>query len=88
MGECSTWNQAGTLYDFFCWASAGADRSARWRIVTRDGKAHDGPVRYATSEFVVIGRSHSSDEKGQSTQLLRTLIPFGSISAVEFMANE
>lgn len=88
MPDKSKWNQAATLYDFFCWASNGADQNSRWRIVTRDGKAHDGAVRYATSEFVVIGRKHTEIDIEQQSRLSRTVIPFASISTIEFMGEE
>ena len=88
MPDASKWNEAATLYDFFCWASRGADQNSRWRIVTRDGKAHDGAVRYATSEFVVIGRKHSEADKELQSRLSRTVIPYASISTIEFLAEE
>jgi hypothetical protein len=87
MTQCEQWDRAATLFDFFEWASKGADDGSRWCIQTVDGIKHTGPVRYATSDFVVIGRMLTEGERGRGTQLIRTLIPFASIAAVEFMAE-
>ena len=88
MPDSRHWDNAATLSDFFKWASSGADQSPRWRIVTQDGKPHEGPVRYASAEFVVIGRAITEEEKGRHSSLIRLLIPYSSISSVEFMAAE
>jgi hypothetical protein len=84
---CEQWNRAATLYDFFAWAGKGQDGGGRWCIQTVDGLKHTGPVRYATSDFVVIGRPLTEGEKDRGMQLVRTLIPFASIAAVDFMAE-
>jgi hypothetical protein len=83
---CEHWDRAATLFDFFEWASKGQDAGNRWCIQTVDGLKHTGPVRYATSDFVVIGRELTDGEKDRGTQLIRTLIPYASIAAVDFMA--
>jgi hypothetical protein len=88
MTSCEHWERAATLFDFFEWASKGQDSSSRWCIQTVDGIKHTGPVRYATSDFVVIGRALTEGEKDRGAQLIRTLIPFTSIAAVEFMAEK
>ena len=87
MTQCEHWDRAATLFDFFEWASNGPDAGNRWCIQTVDGIKHTGPVRYATSDFVVIGRPLTEGERERGTHLIRTLIPFASISAVEFMAE-
>jgi hypothetical protein len=87
MSTCEHWDRAATLFDFFEWAGRGTDAGNRWCIQTVDGIKHTGPVRYASSDFVVIGRPLTEGERDRGAQLIRTLIPFASIAAVEFMAE-